>query len=257
MPLQRTGLEVRVFNAALVQEGTHMTSLDSFPITQKWPAQHPDRLQLYSLPTPNGVKVSILLEETGLPYEPHLVSFETNDQMSPAFLSLNPNNKIPAILDPDGPGGKPLALFESGAILVYLAEKTGQFLPKDPAARYETLQWLMFQMGGVGPMFGQLGFFHKFAGKDFEDKRPRDRYAAETKRLLGVLNQRMTGRDWIMGQEYTVADIAIWPWVRNLVGFYGAGDLVGFSDFAELSRVLDAFGARSAVQRGLTIPARG
>ncbi|MBT9464661.1 glutathione S-transferase N-terminal domain-containing protein [Hydrogenophaga sp.] len=234
-----------------------MTSLDKFPITQKWPAQHPERLQLYSLPTPNGVKASIMLEETGLPYEPHLVSFDTNDQTSPAFLSLNPNNKIPAILDPNGPGGQPLALFESGAILVYLAEKTGQFLPQDPAARYETLQWLMFQMGGVGPMFGQLGFFHKFAGKDFEDKRPRDRYVAETKRLLAVLNQRMAGREWIMGADYSIADIAIWPWVRNLVGFYGAGDLVGFSDFAELPRVLEAFGARPAVIKGLAIPARG
>ncbi len=234
-----------------------MTSLDKFPITQKWPAQHPDRLQLYSLPTPNGVKVSIMLEETGLPYEPHLVSFDTNDQTSPAFLSLNPNNKIPAILDPNGPGGQPLALFESGAILVYLAEKTGQFLPRDPAARYETLQWLMFQMGGVGPMFGQLGFFHKFAGKDFEDKRPRDRYVSEAKRLLAVLNQRMAGREWIMGTDYTIADIAIWPWVRNLVGFYGAGEIVGFKDFPELARVLEAFGARPAVIKGLAIPARG
>ena len=234
-----------------------MTSLDKFPITQKWPAQHPERLQLYSLPTPNGVKVSIMLEETGLPYEPHLVSFDTNDQNSPAFLSLNPNNKIPAILDPNGPGSQPLALFESGAILVYLAEKTGQLLPRDPAARYETLQWLMFQMGGVGPMFGQLGFFHKFAGKDFEDKRPRDRYVSETKRLLAVLNQRMAGREWIMGTDYTIADIAIWPWVRNLVGFYGAGEIVGFKDFPELARVLEAFGARPAVIKGLAIPARG
>ncbi|WP_332741014.1 glutathione S-transferase N-terminal domain-containing protein [Hydrogenophaga sp.] len=234
-----------------------MTSLDRFPITQKWPAQHPERLQLYSLPTPNGVKVSIMLEETGLPYEPHLVSFDTNDQTSPAFLSLNPNNKIPAIIDPDGPGGQPLALFESGAILVYLAEKTGKFLPQDPAARYETLQWLMFQMGGVGPMFGQLGFFHKFAGKDFEDKRPRDRYVSETKRLLAVLNQRMAGREWIMGADYSIADIAIWPWVRNLVGFYGAGEIVGFQDFPELARVLEAFGARPAVIKGLAIPARG
>ncbi len=234
-----------------------MTSLDKFPITQKWPAQHPDRLQLYSLPTPNGVKVSIMLEETGLPYEPHLVSFDTNDQTSPAFLSLNPNNKIPAILDPNGPGGQPLALFESGAILVYLAEKTGQFLPRDPAARYETLQWLMFQMGGVGPMFGQLGFFHKFAGKDFEDKRPRDRYVSEAKRLLAVLNQRMAGCEWIMGTDYSIADIAIWPWVRNLVGFYGAGEIVGFKDFPELARVLEAFGARPAVIKGLAIPARG
>ena len=233
-----------------------MSDLSAFPITQKWPAQHPERLQLYSLPTPNGVKASIMLEETGLPYEPHLVSFEKNDQTSPAFLSLNPNNKIPAILDPNGPGGQPLALFESGAILIYLAEKTGQFLPADPAQRYETLQWLMFQMGGVGPMFGQLGFFHKFAGKDFEDKRPRDRYAAESKRLLNVLNQRMTGRTWLMGDDYTVADIATWPWVRNLVGFYGAGDIVGFQDFPELKRVLESFEARPAVQRGLNIPAR-
>ncbi|MGE3348354.1 MAG: glutathione S-transferase N-terminal domain-containing protein [Ramlibacter sp.] len=234
-----------------------MTDLSAFSITQKWPARHPDRLQLYSLPTPNGVKVSIMLEETGLPYEPHLVSFETNDQMSPAFLSLNPNNKIPAILDPNGPGGQPLALFESGAILLYLAEKTGQFLPQDPAARYETIQWLMFQMGGVGPMFGQLGFFHKFAGKDYEDKRPRDRYVAETKRLLGVLNQRMAGRDWLMGKGYTIADMATWPWVRNLVGFYGAGEIVGFGDFPELARVVEAFAARPAVARGLAIPARG
>ena len=234
-----------------------MNTLSAFPITQKWPAQFPDRLQLYSLPTPNGVKVSIMLEETGLPYEPHLVSFDTNDQMSPAFLSLNPNNKIPAILDPKGPGGRPLALFESGAILIYLAEKTDRFLPQDPAARYETLQWLMFQMGGVGPMFGQLGFFHKFAGAAYEDKRPRDRYVAESRRLLAVLNQRMAGRHWIMGEAYTIADIAIWPWVRNLVGYYGAGELVGFKDFPELARVLAAFEARPAVQRGLTIPARG
>ncbi len=233
-----------------------MTDLSAFPITRKWPAKHPQRLQLYSLPTPNGVKVSILLEELGLPYEPHLVSFDTNDQLSAEFLSLNPNNKIPAILDPDGPGGRPLALFESGAILVYLAEKTGRFLPTEPSARYETLQWVMFQMGGVGPMFGQLGFFHKFAGKDYEDKRPRDRYVAESRRLLKVLDQHLAGRDWMMGAEYTIADIAIWPWVNNLVGFYGAGALVGFADFAHVKRVLDAFLARPAVQRGLKIPAR-
>jgi GSH-dependent disulfide-bond oxidoreductase len=232
-------------------------TLSDFPITRKWPAQHPDRLQLYSLPTPNGVKVSIALEELGLPYEAHKVSFETNDQLSPEFLSLNPNNKIPAILDPQGPGGQPLALFESGAILVYLAEKTGRFLPADPAARYETLQWVMFQMGGIGPMFGQLGFFHKFAGKDYEDKRPRDRYVAESRRLLGVLEQRLAGRAWIMGDEITIADIAIFPWVRNLVGFYEAADLVGFDDFPNVKRVLAAFVARPAVQRGLEIPRRG
>jgi len=234
-----------------------MTDLSSFPITQKWPALHPDRLQLYSLPTPNGVKVSIMLEETGLPYEPHLVSFETHDQMSPEFLSLSPNNKIPAILDADGPGGKPLALFESGAILLYLADKTGRFIPQDAAARYETIQWLMFQMGGIGPMFGQLGFFHKFAGKDYEDKRPRDRYVAEAKRLLGVLDKRLEGRDWVMGDSYTIADIAIFPWVRNLIGFYEAGELVGFSDFKNVARTLEAFVARPAVAKGLSIPKRG
>jgi len=231
-----------------------MTDLSRFPITRKWPARHPERLQLYSLPTPNGVKVSILLEETGLPYEAHRVSFDSQDQLSPEFLSLNPNNKIPAILDPDGPGGRPLALFESGAILVYLAEKTGRFLPADPAARYETLQWLMFQMGGIGPMFGQLGFFHKFAGKDYEDKRPRDRYAAESRRLLGVLEQRLADRRWLMGEDYTIADIAIFPWVRNLVGFYGAADLVGYADFPQVARALADFVARPAVVEGLAVP---
>ena len=233
-----------------------MTRLSDFAITKKWPAAHPDRLQLYSLPTPNGVKVSIALEETGLAYEPHLVNFGTNDQLSPEFLSLNPNNKIPAIIDPDGPGGQPLALFESGAILVYLAAKTGQLMPADDAGRYETLQWVMFQMGGIGPMFGQLGFFNKFAGKDYEDKRPRDRYVGESRRLLAVLDKHLADRQWIMGDDYTIADIASFPWIRNLVGFYEAGDLVGFDDFAHVKRVLAAFLARPAVERGLNIPKR-
>ena len=233
-----------------------MHDLAAFPVTQKWPARHPDRLQLYSLPTPNGVKVSIMLEETRLPYEVHLVNFETQDQMTPEFISLSPNNKIPAILDPHGPGGQPLALFESGAILLYLADKTGRFIPQDAAGRYETIQWLMFQMGGLGPMFGQLGFFNKFAGKDYEDKRPRDRYVAEARRLLGVLDRRLEGRDWIMGKHYSIADIALFPWVRNLVGFYEAGELVGFHDFAQVRRVLAAFVERPAVVRGLAIPKR-
>lgn len=233
-----------------------MSDLSAFPITRKWPAKYPERIQLYSLTTPNGVKASIMLEETGLPYEAHLVSFDSNDQLSPEFLSLNPNNKIPAILDPAGPGGKPLALFESGAILLYLAEKSGQLLPADPAARYEAIQWLMFQMGGIGPMFGQVGFFHKFAGKDYEDKRPRDRYVNESRRLLAVLEQRLTGRQWVMGDEYGIADIAIFPWVRNLIGFYEAGELVSIADFPQVTRALDAFLARPAVQSGLTIPAR-
>jgi GST-like protein len=233
-----------------------MNDLSAFPITHKWPARYPERLQLYSLPTPNGVKVSIMLEETGLPYEPHLVSFETQDQMTPEFLSLNPNNKIPAILDPNGPGGKPLPLFESGAILMYLADKTGQLMPPAPAARYQTLQWLMFQMAGVGPMFGQVGFFHKFAGKDYEDKRPRDRYVAEAKRLLGVLDRQLADNAWITGDDYTIADVATFPWVRNLIGFYEAGDLVGMEKFAHVTRALGAFMARPAVGRGLGIPQR-
>jgi GST-like protein len=233
-----------------------MTDLSAFPITKKWPARHSDRIQLYSLPTPNGVKVSIMLEETGLPYEPHLVRFDGNEQLSPEFVSLNPNNKIPAILDPNGPGGKPLPLFESGAILLYLAEKAQRLLPQDTAGRYETIQWLMFQMGGIGPMFGQVGFFHKFAGKDYEDKRPRDRYVAEAKRLLGVLDRHLAGCDWMMGATYTIADIAIFPWVNVLNTFYGAGDLVGMKDFTQVNRVLEVFLARPAVVRGLNIPPR-
>ena len=230
-----------------------MTDLSTFPITRKWPAVHPDRIQLYSLPTPNGVKVSILLEELGLPYEPHRVSFDTNDQKTPEFMSLNPYGKIPAIVDPDGPDGKPLGLFDSGVILLYLADKAKRFVPMDAAGRYETIQWLMFQIGGVGPMFGQIGFFHKFAGKDFEDKRPRDRYVGEARRILDVLNRRLAGKSWMMGDTITIADVAIFPWVRNLVGFYGAGDLVGIGEYPEVTRVLEAFVARPAVQRGLLV----
>jgi GSH-dependent disulfide-bond oxidoreductase len=230
--------------------------LSEFPITQKWPPRHPERLQLYSLPTPNGVKVSVMLEETGLAYEPHVVDFDKQEQGSSHFRSLNPYGKIPAIIDPDGPGGKPLSLFESGAILIYLADKTGQLLPREAAARYETLQWLMFQMGGIGPMFGQVGFFHKFAGRHFEDKRPRDRYVVETRRLLAVLDARLAKRSWLMGDTYTIADISVFPWVRNLLGYYDAGHLVGFADFGNVERVLAAFIARPAVARGLTIPKR-
>ena len=233
-----------------------MSDLSSYAITRKWPARHPERIQLYSLPTPNGVKVSVMLEETGLPYEPHRVAFDSNDQTSPEFLSLNPNGKIPAILDPHGPGDKPMALFESGAILIYLADKSGQFMPQDAAGRYETIQWLMFQMGNVGPMFGQVGFFNKFAGKDYEDKRPRERYVAESRRLLRVLDQRLAGRAWIMGDTYTIADMATFPWVNNLITFYEAGDLVGISDFPQVTRALQAFLARPAVVRGRLIPPR-
>ena len=233
-----------------------MSRLSRFPITTRWPASHPERLQLYSLNTPNGVKVSIMLEECGLAYEPHLVDFAKGDQRSPEFLSLNPNGKIPAIIDPDGPGGQPLPLFESGAILVYLAEKTGQFVPSDPVERWETIQWVFFQMAAVGPMFGQVGFFYKFEGREFADKRPLEHYVRETKRLLGILDARLDGRRWIMGDDFTIADIALIGTVRNLITFYDASDLVGFDSFVHVGCWLERALERPAVQRGLLIPSR-
>lgn len=231
-----------------------MADLSDFPITRRWPATHPDRLQLYSLPTPNGVKASIMLEETGLPYEVHRIDIMNGESRTPEFLSLNPNGKIPAIIDPDGPGGRPLALFESGAILMYLAEKTGKFLPADPARKWETVQWVFFQMAGIGPMFGQVGYFHKFDGRNLEDKRPLERYVSESRRLLGVLEERLTDRQWIMDDDYTIADISTLGWVRNLIGFYEAGELVEFSSFKNVGRWLEQGLARPAVQRGLDIP---
>ena len=233
-----------------------MSTLDDFSITRKWPATRPDLLQLYSLATPNGVKVSILLEELGMPYEVHQISFDSADQLSPEFVGTFPNNKIPAIVDPNGPGGQPIALFESGAILIYLAEKTGQFLPLDPALRYQTLQWLMFQMGGIGPMFGQVGFFNIYGGKDFDDKRPLMRYVNESKRLLTVLDKHLAGKEWVVGSEYTIADMAIFPWIRNMIVRYNAEELVGWGQYPEVSRVLSHWLQRPAVQRGLLIPAR-
>ena len=223
------------------------------PIFERWPARHPDRLQLFSLPTPNGVKVGIMLEETGLAYEPHRIDITADESHDPAFLALNPNGKIPAIYDPSGPSGTPLALFESGAILLYLADKTGRFIPTDSNARWETIQWLMWQTGSVGPMFGQVGFFNKFAGKAYEDKRPRDRYATESARLLGVLDQRLSDRDWVMGADYSIADISLLGWVRNLIGFYEARELVGFDRFLHVQTWLDRGLARQAVQRGLRV----
>jgi GSH-dependent disulfide-bond oxidoreductase len=233
-----------------------MSSLAAFPIASRWPAKNPDILQLYSFPTPNGVKVSIALEETGLPYEAHTINILKNESWTPEFLALNPNGKIPAILDPNGPSGKPLALFESGAILQYIADKTGKLLPADANGRYETLQWLHFQMGGVGPIFGQLGFFHKFAGREYEDKRPLKRYVDESKRLLGVMETRLTGRQWFMGDDFTIADISMLGWVRNLVGFYGAREIVEYDTLKEVPAWLDRCLARPAVERGMNIPPR-
>jgi len=233
-----------------------MSDLSSFPITKRWPAKHPDRLQFYSFPTPNGVKVSIALEEIGLPYEAHAVVITKNESWTPEFLSLNPNGKIPAIVDPNGPGGKAFGLFESGAILVYLAEKTGKLIPADPIRRLETIQWVFFQMGGMGPIFGQVGFFNKFAGKEIEDKRPLKRYADESRRLLGVLDTRLDGREWIMDGDYTIADISMLGWVRNLIGFYEARELVGYDSLKHVPGWLERGLARPAVQRGLNIPPR-
>lgn len=223
-------------------------------IQQRFPPKSPQHLQLYSMPTPNGQKVSILLEELGLNYDAYYVDITKDEQFHPAFLAVSPNNKIPALLDPQGLNGKPLALFESGAILLYLADKSGRFLPQDAALRYQTIQWLMFQMGGIGPMFGQLGFFHNYAGRDIEDPRPRERYINESSRLLGVLNQQLTGKKWVVGEEYTIADIAIFPWVNTLIDFYEAGDVVGIQEFPEVLRALQQFNARPAVERGKQIP---
>ena len=234
-----------------------MSDLSAFPIATRWPPEHPDRLQLYSFPTPNGVKVSIALEEIGLPYEAHKVDILKNESWGKEFLALNPNGKIPAIVDPDGPGGKPIGLFESGAILLYLADKTGELIPADPARRWETIEWVFFQMAAIGPMFGQVGFFYKFAGKEIEDKRPLERFRAESQRLLGVIETRLEGRRWIMGDEYTIADIALLGWVRAMVGFYGAGELVKFDKLERVPGWLERCLARPAVQRGLDIPKRG
>ncbi|MBB4064296.1 glutathione binding-like protein [Gellertiella hungarica] len=233
-----------------------MTDLSAFPVTRRWPAANPDVLQLYSLATPNGVKVSIALEELGIPYEVHKVTFADNSQKSPEFVSLNPNGRIPAILDPHGPGGKPLGLFESGAILVYLAEKAGKLLPSDPAARYETLAWVFFQMGGVGPMFGQFGHFFKYAAdKVANNSYPVERYRDEAKRLLSVLEARLEGRDYLMGDEYSIADIATFPWVRGTDVFYNAREVLELDSFPRVMAWVERCWARPASQKGWAVPA--
>ncbi|MEO1537828.1 MAG: glutathione S-transferase N-terminal domain-containing protein [Pseudomonadota bacterium] len=231
-----------------------MNAVTDHPINARWPASNPDIIQLYSFPTPNGVKASIALEELGLVYEPHLVTLADADVKSAEFLSLNPNNKIPALIDPNGPDGSTVELWESGAILIYLAEKTGKLMPTSGPSKYETIKWLMFQMGGLGPMLGQMGFFVKFAGAEIEDPRPRERYVGEAKRLLSVLEGALEGKEWIAG-EYSIADIAIAPWLRAL-DFYGAKDMVGWGDLKNVPAYLDRFLERPAVQRGLNIPKR-
>lgn len=232
-----------------------MSDLSSFPITKRWPASHPDRLQFYAAPTPNGVKVSIMLEEIGLTYEPHFIDISSNESKDPDFISLNPNGRIPAIIDPHGPSGQPIGIWESGTILVYLAEKTGQLIPSTPDLRYQALTWVFFQMSAMGPMFGQLGFFLRWGGKDYDDKRPQQRFVDESKRLLGVLDRQLKGRDWIIG-EYSIADISALGWVNALVTLYDARDILGFDDFSNIAAWLERGMARPAVQRGLHIPAR-
>jgi GSH-dependent disulfide-bond oxidoreductase len=231
-----------------------MADLSKFPIALRWPPKHPARIQLYSFPTPNGVKISSVLEELELPYEAHRVDIMTNETWTPDFLSLNPNGKIPAIIDPNGPNGKPIALFESNAILLYLAEKTRKLLPEDPTLKYEAIQWLFFQGAAVGPTFGQLGFFFRFAGKEYEDKRPLERFLSETKRLLAVLDDRLKTGPWIMGSQYTVADISMFGWVRILLGMYGAREIVEFDALANVPAWLDRVLARPAIARGVEIP---
>ncbi|WP_299348447.1 glutathione S-transferase N-terminal domain-containing protein [uncultured Shimia sp.] len=231
-----------------------MSFVTDHPINGKYQAENPDVLQLYAFPTPNGVKVSIMLEEIGLPYEAHLVGLSDAEVKSPEFLALNPNNKIPAILDPNGPDGEGVALFESGAILIYLAEKSGKLIGKSAADKARVIQWLMFQMGGVGPMLGQLGFFYKFAGADIEDPRPRERYIGEAKRLLNVMEKQLEGQDWIAG-EYSIADIALAPWIGAL-DFYGATEVVGLNGMPNILAYLERFRARPAVQKGMDVPPR-
>jgi GSH-dependent disulfide-bond oxidoreductase len=203
-------------------------------------------IDLYTWPTPNGHKVHIMLEECGLPYAVHPVDISAGDQFEPAFLAISPNNKMPAIVDPDGPDGKPMSLFESGAILLYLAGKTGRFLPKSVRGKYEALQWLMFQMGGVGPMLGQAHHFRKYAPETIAYAV--DRYTNEANRLYGVMDKQLATNDYIAGREYTVADMAIWPWVRS---WENQG--VDIDAYPNVKAWFEAIGNRPAVQRGITV----
>lgn len=221
---------------------------DLFP--SRWPPAHPDRIQLYSLATPNGQKAAIALEEMELPYEAHRIDIMAGDQFDPEFVRLNPNSKIPTLLDPNGPGGEPITIMESGAILHYLARRTGKLLPTDPRGENEVLQWLFFQVGHVGPMLGQFGHFYKFA-KDKTDDYGEKRYGAEVTRLLGVIEARLEGRDFLVG-DFTVADIATVPWITAL-DFYEGKDYVGYADFPRVDAWVQRVLARPAVQRGVKV----
>lgn len=210
-------------------------------------------IQLYSLATPNGQKVAIALEEMQLPYEAHTVNILKGEQFEPEFLKINPNGKIPAIVDPEpAPGKGPLAIMESGAILLHLAEKSGMFLSKDPVTRSETLQWLFFQVGGVGPMFGQFGHFFKYAKDKCDHDYPVERYKTEAKRLLKVLDQRLEGREYLAG-DISIADFATAPWVIGLEKFYNATEALELESFANVQDWVRRFSARPAVEKGMAV----
>jgi GSH-dependent disulfide-bond oxidoreductase len=205
-------------------------------------------IDVFSWPTPNGHKVHIMLEECGLPWRAIPVNIGAGDQFKPEFLAISPNNKIPAITDPAGPDGKPISLFESGAILVYLAAKTGKFLPRDDRAKYEVLQWLMFQMGGVGPMLGQAHHFRMYAPEQIEYAV--NRYSNEAKRLYGVIDRRLSQSRFLGGPEYSIADIATFPWLRS---WQNQG--IVLADYPHLKQWFDQIADRPAVQRGVKVMA--
>jgi len=226
------------------------------PIEAKWPIVDRSKIQLFSLNTPNGIKVAVGLEELGLPYEPHLVRIGSGEQFTPEFISISPNSKIPAILDLEGPGGKPLALMESGAILIYLAEKAGRLIPSDPARRYQCLQWLFFQVGHIGPMFGQFGHFFKYAKDKCKDPYPIERYTNESKRLLGVLDRQLSDREYLV-DDYSIADIATFPWVRGLSASYQVDEVIRVAEFPHVEAWLARCTARPAFQRGKDVTSTG
>jgi glutathione S-transferase len=214
-----------------------------------------ERIQLYSLATPNGMKVGIALEEMGYEYDAHTINIMKNEQFTPEFIAINPNSKIPALVDPNGPDEKPINIMESGAILMYLAEKKrdGKFLSNDPRLKWETIQWLFFQMGGIGPMFGQFGHFFKWAKDKCLDPYPVERYATEVKRLLGVLDKRLEGRDFIIDGGYSIADMAIFPWIHSAKEMYNNTDKLQLASFTNVMAYIERCKARPATAKGMTV----